>query len=97
MTVTGKTEKVSLTLPRELIGQIRSVVSPGEVSSFVAAALEYYLAFRKQKIALRRGYGAWKQKQHPELEAAGSAGAYVRAVREAGAERLKAADNEDGD
>ena len=42
----GKTEKVSVTLPKELAGEIRSIVSQGEVSSFFAEALEHYLAFR---------------------------------------------------
>ncbi|MBI4288568.1 MAG: hypothetical protein HY671_09105 [Chloroflexi bacterium] len=38
----GKTEKVSVTLPRELAAEVRAVVSQGEVSSFVAEALEHF-------------------------------------------------------
>jgi hypothetical protein len=44
----GKTEKLSVTLPRELAGEIRSIVPPGEVSSFFTEALEHYLAYHKQ-------------------------------------------------
>ena len=51
----GKTEKVSVTLPKDLAGEIRSIVSQGEVSSFFAEALEHYLAYRKQKVALEKG------------------------------------------
>jgi Arc/MetJ-type ribon-helix-helix transcriptional regulator len=84
----GKTEKVSVTLPKELAGEIRSIVSQGEVSSFFAEALEHYLAFRKQKIALDKGYGAWKSESHPDLATPEDSTAYVRAVREADSERL---------
>jgi len=84
----GKTEKVSVTLPKELAGEIRSIVSQGEVSSFFAEALEHYLAFRKQKIALDKGYGAWKSESHPDLATPEDSIAYVRTVREADSERL---------
>jgi Arc/MetJ-type ribon-helix-helix transcriptional regulator len=84
----GKTEKVSVTLPKELAGEIRSIVSQGEVSSFFAEALEHYLAFRKQKIALDKGYGAWKSESHPDLATPEDSTAYVRTVREADSERL---------
>jgi hypothetical protein len=56
----GKTEKVSVTLPRELAREIRSMVPPGRVSSFFSEALEHYIAYRRQKIALAKGFGAWK-------------------------------------
>ena len=84
----GKTEKVSVTLPKELAGEIRSIVSQGEVSSFFAEALEHYLAFRKQKIALDKGYGAWKSESHPDLATPDDSTAYVRTIREADSERL---------
>ncbi len=84
----GKTEKVSVTLPKELASEIRSIVSQGEVSSFFAEALEHYLAFRKQKIALDKGYGAWKSESHPDLATPEDSTAYVRTVREADSERL---------
>ena len=84
----GKTEKISVTLPKELAGEIRSIVSQGEVSSFFAEALEHYLAFRKQKIALDKGYGAWKSESHPDLATPEDSTAYVRTVREADSERL---------
>ena len=84
----GKTEKVSVTLPRELAGESRSVVSHGEVSSFFTEALEHYLAYRKQKIALEKGFGAWKNKSHPDLTTPEDSTAYVRAIRKADSERL---------
>ena len=85
----GKTEKVSVTLPKELAGEIRSITPRGEVSSFFTEALEYYLAYRKQKIALEKGFGAWKDESHPDLAAPEDSTAYVRAVRGADRKRLK--------
>jgi len=85
----GKTEKVSVTLPRELAGEIRSMVSQGEVSSFFTEALEHYLAYRKQRVALEKGFGAWKDKSHPDLATPQDSTAYVHSIREADKKRLE--------
>lgn len=84
----GKTEKVSVTLPKELVSEIRSIACQGEVSSFFTEALEHYLAYRKQKIALEKGFGAWKNESHPDLATPEDSTAYVRSIREADSERL---------
>ncbi len=85
----GKTEKVSVTLPRELVAEVRSVVSQGEVSSFVAEALEHYLAYHKQKLALEKGFGAWKDEDHPDLNSPQDSMLYVHNVRESDKKRLE--------
>jgi len=84
----AKTEKMSVTLPKKLAGEIRSVASHGEISSFFTEALEHYLAYRKQKIALEKGFGVWKIENHPDLATPEDSIAYVRSVREADKERL---------
>jgi len=83
----GKTEKMSVTLPKELAGEIRSIASQGEISSLFTEALQHYLAYRKQKIALEKGFGAWKNESHPGLATPEDSTAYVRAIREADRER----------
>ena len=85
----GKTEKVSVTLPRELAGEIRSIVSQGEVSSFFTEALEHYLAYRKQKVALEKGFGAWQDESHPDLATPQDSTAYVCNIRETDKKRLE--------
>jgi Arc/MetJ-type ribon-helix-helix transcriptional regulator len=85
----GKTEKVSVTLPRELAAEIRSMVSQGEVSSFFTEALEHYLAYHKQKAALEKGFGAWKDASHPDLAGPDDSTAYVHRIREADKKRLE--------
>ena len=85
----GKTEKVSVTLPKELAGEIRSMVAQGEVSAFFTEALEHYLAYRRQKIALEKGFGAWKDESHPDLATPEDSTAYVHAIRETDGKRLE--------
>ena len=84
----AKTEKMSVTLPKELAGEIRSIAPRGEISSFFTEALEHYMAYRKQKTALEKGFGAWKNESHPDLVTPDDATVYVRAIREADSGRL---------
>lgn len=88
MSSRGKTEKVSVTLPGELAAEIRSMVPLGGISSFFTEALEHYIAYRRQKVALAGGFGAWKSDSHPDLVTAEDSTAYVRAIRAAGSGRL---------
>ena len=83
----ARTEKMSVTLPKELAGEIRTIAPQGEISSFFTDALEHYIAYRKQTIALEKGFGAWKDKSHPDLATPEDSTAYVRAIREADRER----------
>ena len=85
----AKTEKMSVTLPKELAGEIRSIASQGEISSFFTEALEHYIAYHKQKVALEKGFGAWKSENHPSLATPEDSTAYVRSIREADRERLE--------
>jgi hypothetical protein len=88
MSSRGKTEKISVTLPGELAAEIRSVVPLGGISSFFTEALEHYIAYRRQKIALAKGFGAWKSDAHAGLVTPQDSTAYVRAIRAADSERL---------
>jgi Arc/MetJ-type ribon-helix-helix transcriptional regulator len=88
MNTRGKTEKISVTLPQLLTAEIRATVAHGEVSAFFAEALEYYLAFRKQKSALEKGFGAWKNEDHPDLATPRDSTAYVNDMRKADKARL---------
>ncbi len=85
----GKTEKVSVTLPRELAGEIRSIVSQGQVSSFFTEALEHYLAYHKQKMALEKGFGVWKDESHPDLNTPQDSTSYVHSTRKTDKKRLE--------
>lgn len=89
MSKVAKTEKMSVTIPRDLAGEIRATVSQGEVSSFFTEALKHYLAYRRQRIALEKGFGAWKSRNHPELRTPADSALYVQSLRKADEKRLK--------
>jgi hypothetical protein len=80
MAIRGKTEKITVTLPRELAGEIRSIVAQGQVSSFFTEALAHYLAFRKQEEALEKGFGAWSDQSHTDLNTPQDSTSYVRNI-----------------
>jgi hypothetical protein len=88
MTRKANTEKISVTLPRELIRQIRALVSRGEVSSFFTQALEHFLAIQRQKISLNKGFGAWGKESRSDLLTPEDSVSYVRSLREKDSERL---------
>jgi len=77
----GITEKISVTLPRELAGEIRNLVPQGEVSAFFTKALEHYIALKRQKITLKKGFGAWKDKNHPDLKTSADSSEFVYSIR----------------
>jgi Arc/MetJ-type ribon-helix-helix transcriptional regulator len=96
MATRGRTEKVSITLPSNLVREVREAVPQGEVSAFVTEAVQLYLAHRRQGVALNRGFGAWKSQAHPKLETTQDTVSYIRSIREAGRERLaRPPDNDD--
>ena len=84
----GKSRKLSVTLPRDLVAEVQATVPKGGVSSFLAQAAEHYLLIRRQREALEKGFGAWKDEDHPDLASPEDSIAYVRALREAGDERV---------
>ncbi len=79
---------MSVTLPRELAGEIRSLVPQGEVSAFFTEALQHYLAFRRQRLAMEKGFGVWKDENHPELLTPADSTDYVRSLRTVDRQRL---------
>jgi dihydropteroate synthase len=88
MARSSQTEKMSVTLPKELAGEIRALVPQGEVSSFFAEALHHFLAVHRQRIALQKGFGIWKKGTHSDLLKPADSVAYVRSLRKHDRERL---------
>lgn len=87
MNKTGGTKKVSITLPDDLIEQVRAHVRNGEFSSFCAIALSNHLAHYRQLTNLTHSYGIWKDEDHPGLSSPKAVSGYVRKLRKADAGR----------
>ena len=71
MPKTGEMEKLSITLPKELATELRDMVPQGKLSAFLAEAVQFQLAYQWQKAALKIGFGAWKDEDHPGRLASG--------------------------
>jgi len=84
----GGTRKISVTLPGELVEQVRVHVKVGEFSSFCAAALRNHLAYSQQRKGLNSSFGIWKGVDHPDLASSRDVTRYVRKLRKQDADRL---------
>ena len=84
----GGTKKVSVTLPDDLVEQVRVHIKFGEFSSFCAVALRNHLAHYRQREGLTRSFGIWKDENHPDLSSSKDASGYVRKIRKTDTERL---------
>ena len=73
------TKQANFLLPEDLLDELRKVVSKREQSKVVAEALRKELKRLKLERALETSFGAWKDKNHPELK--GGTGAFVRKLR----------------
>ncbi len=74
-----KTVKVSLTLPEELLRQIKSMT--GNVSAFVAEGTRQYVVRERLHSALELSAGAWSEESHPGLATLEDLEKYVDGIR----------------
>jgi hypothetical protein len=74
-------------LPVEVVADIDKLVGRRGRSAFLTEVARDEILRRKQRIALRKTAGAWKDKDHPELTL-GSA-AWVNRMRAESEERLR--------
>jgi len=87
--MTAKTEKLSITVPKEVAEMLKEYVPSGKVSSYVAEILEYALQMEKQRRGLEAGLGAWKDEDHPDLKTPEDTQRFIRSLRKTGHDRLK--------
>ncbi|MBI5401431.1 hypothetical protein HZB05_01215 [Candidatus Wolfebacteria bacterium] len=73
------TKQANFLLPEELIEELKRAVPKREQSKIVAEALKKELKRIKLKGVLQSSFGAWKEKDHPELKE--GAKAFIRRLR----------------
>jgi Arc/MetJ-type ribon-helix-helix transcriptional regulator len=81
------TKRTHVVIPEQLVKEIDSLVGNRHRSSFIAQAAERELLRIRQHEALLSTTGAWKDKDHPELQH-GSA-QWVRKLRQESEVRFK--------
>jgi post-segregation antitoxin (ccd killing protein) len=74
-----KTVKVSLTLPEDLLRQIKSMTD--NVSAFVTEGIRQHVARERLKMALEFSDGAWNEENHPNLNTLEDVEKYVDSIR----------------
>lgn len=63
----GKTERVNVRFPRELMNELRRYVPIRQRSQVIIAGTARVLAEMKRRESLKAGAGAWSDESHPEL------------------------------
>ena len=73
------TKQANFLLPEDLLDELKKTVSKRQQSKVVADALRHELKRLRLEKAVRESFGAWRDKDHPELK--GGTEAYIRKLR----------------
>ena len=87
--MSAKTEKLSVTIPKEVAEMLREYVPSGKVSSYIAEILDSHLKWERQKRAIEKYAGAWKDEDHPDLKTPEDTQRWLRELRSRDHERLE--------
>lgn len=77
--MSSATKQANFLLPEDLLDELKKNVSKRQQSKVVAEALRKELKRLKLEKALKSSFGAWQDKEHPELR--GGTEAFVRSLR----------------
>jgi len=75
----NSTKQANFLLPEDLLDELKMTVSKRQQSKVVADALRKELKRLKLEKVLQTSFGAWKERDHPELK--GGTEAFVRKLR----------------
>jgi hypothetical protein len=73
------TKQANFLLPEDLLEELKRTVSPRRQSRFVTEALRKELMRLRLAKAIDESFGAWKEKDHPDL--AKGTDSYIRRLR----------------
>jgi hypothetical protein len=73
------TKQANFLLPEDILDELKRSVSKRQQSKVVAEALRKELKRLKLEKVIQTSFGAWKEKDHPELKS--GAESYIRGVR----------------
>lgn len=75
-------QKITVTLPRELIERMDDRVPSRQRSRFIANAIESQLAIEEQMAAVEETAGIWTEEKHPELKTEEDIDAWLQNLRQ---------------
>lgn len=73
------TKQANFLLPEDLLDELKRTVSKRQQSKVVADALRHELKRLRLEKAIRESFGAWKDRDHPELK--DGTEVYIRKLR----------------
>ena len=79
---TAQAQKITVTLPRELIERLDEQIPSRQRSRFIAEAIESQLAIAEQMAALEETAGGWTEEKHPELKTEEDIDAWLQHLRQ---------------
>ena len=80
-TTYGNTQKITISLPAELIQQLNELVPARKRSKFIAEALQRQLEIEDFERILDETAGAWKEEDHPDLRTGADIDRAIREMR----------------
>jgi metal-responsive CopG/Arc/MetJ family transcriptional regulator len=78
----AQAQKITVTLPRELIERLDDRVPSRQRSRFIANAIESQLAIEEQMAAVEETAGIWTEENHPELKTEEDIEAWLQNLRQ---------------
>ena len=77
-----RAQKITVTLPRDLIERLDDRVPSRQRSHFIANAIESQLAIEEQIAAVEETAGIWTEEKHPELKTDKDIDAWLQNLRQ---------------
>jgi hypothetical protein len=84
-----KSVRTNVMLPADLLVEIDHVAGARGRSAFLAEAAQERLARLRFDRAASRGYGAWKEENHPDLVTDADMSRYLTRIRSSTARRVR--------
>ena len=76
-----QSQKITVSLPEELINRMNEIIPARQRSRFIAEALEERLALAEQALAIEEGAGIWKDEDYPHLATDDDIEQWIRELR----------------
>jgi predicted transcriptional regulator len=76
-----QSQKITVSLPEELISRMNEIIPARQRSRFIAEALEERLALVEQALAIEEGAGIWKDEDYPHLATDDDIEQWIRELR----------------
>ena len=87
--MSSKMKKISLTVPVEVADMLKEYVPEGKVSAYVSEILASHLKWERQKRAIAKYAGIWRDENHPDLKTPEDTVRFIRSIRATSHDRLK--------